>query len=248
VGQTKAVDRRLSQVYRAADDNYRQALSLISHELRSPAAVVSGYLRLLMKDDSAPLSERQRQILEEASSSCANLWRLIHDISELGAVANDDTSFARSLVPIFALCEEVISGTTTEDMAARTFTCSDKDRAAVVLGDAARLRRACSALVSACERERGQAALEGYGFVHDTGPFAQVVVAFDGPGVSSRLDAVLSSRKTFDRWRGGTGLTVPIACRIIEEHHGQIWSFSSKIRGAFAWSLPLATGSDLVGR
>jgi signal transduction histidine kinase len=43
----------------------------------------------------------------------------------------------------------------------------------------------------------------------------------------------------FDRWRGGTGLSLPIACRIIEAHRGALWALPGGSRGACALALPL---------
>ncbi|MGC4082802.1 MAG: histidine kinase dimerization/phospho-acceptor domain-containing protein [Vicinamibacterales bacterium] len=60
-----------------------QLLSLASHELRTPASVVGGYLRMLQKDN-AGLSERQRKMIDEAAKSCARMVALIGELSEVG--------------------------------------------------------------------------------------------------------------------------------------------------------------------
>src|SRR5579862_366663 len=60
-----------------AGSDYRQLISLIAHELRSPAAVVSGYLRLLLRhsaqnpSEPEPAMPSEQRMIEEANRSCA---------------------------------------------------------------------------------------------------------------------------------------------------------------------------------
>jgi len=42
----------------ASEESYPKLISLAVHELRSPASVVSGYLRMLQRDTETPLSDR----------------------------------------------------------------------------------------------------------------------------------------------------------------------------------------------
>ena len=110
----------------------------------------------------------------------------------------------------------------------------------MVQGDANRLKRAVAALMAAALRERGTQSLEIHGFVGRDAPVPQAVIALGDPGLVLRRDKVLSDREqSFDRWRGGTGLSVPIACRIVEGHGGRIWSLPQESRGACALSLPV---------
>ncbi|MGH3117468.1 MAG: histidine kinase dimerization/phospho-acceptor domain-containing protein, partial [Gaiellales bacterium] len=47
-----------------ADATWPRLLSLAVHELRTPATVVGGYLRMVLKDRAGPLSEDQRRLLQ----------------------------------------------------------------------------------------------------------------------------------------------------------------------------------------
>ena len=42
-----------------------RVMSLAVHELRTPVTVVGGYLRMLLREQAGPLTERQRKMLEE---------------------------------------------------------------------------------------------------------------------------------------------------------------------------------------
>jgi len=220
------------------DEAWPKALSLIAHELRSPAAVISGYLRLLLQTDAEELSERQRRILSEASSSCAQILRLAHELGELASLEDRDRTRELSRVAFFSLCDDVIAASRREDGPPCSFSCSETDRPAMVNGDPPRLRRAVSALVAAMARERGDKPLEGYGFIDPDGSASHVVLALGGPGLASQRQSILDKRTPLDPWQGGTGLSVPIACRIIEAYDGRLWS--GGVGEPIVCSLPLA--------
>jgi signal transduction histidine kinase len=217
--------------------NDRELLSLIAHELRSPAAVVAGYMRLLLKEDPSGMPERARRMIQEADRSCARVLSLIRELSDLASLSKSDLGPCTP-VPVFSMCAEVVE--TADAAGASTFSCMPEDQAALVQGDASRLKQALEALLSATLRERGGKALEMYGFVSRDEAPPRAVVALGDPGISLLADQVLASRTSaFDPFRGGTGLSVPIACRIVDGCGGQLWSIPEHSRAACAFSLPI---------
>jgi signal transduction histidine kinase len=56
-----------------------QALATAAHDLRTPLAVVSGYIELLISGKLGPLTEKQSSCLEDMHSSSLRLQRLITD-------------------------------------------------------------------------------------------------------------------------------------------------------------------------
>ena len=91
-------------------------------------------------------------------------------------------------------------------------------------------------------RERGGAPVEARAFVYrEASPLA--LVAFGEPGaVECAVDVVKHREMPFDRWRGGMGLSLPIAHRIVEAHHGSLWALPGS-RATCALALPLLTSS-----
>ena len=63
-----------------------QALATAAHDLRTPLAVVSGYIELLMSGKLGPLTERQSRCLEDMYSSSQRLHRLITDFLTFSAL------------------------------------------------------------------------------------------------------------------------------------------------------------------
>src|SRR2546430_6757225 len=200
------------------DDDCRRLLSLLAHEMRSPGAVVAGYLRMLKGPSTSEMPSREQKMIEEANRSCARLMHIVQELGDFGELtANGE--LARTPLSIFTLCDEVVQ-TAAEDGSDVSLVVDDDDREARVEGHELRLKQAVAALIASIVRERGAAPVEARAFVHrESSPVA--LVAFGEPGAVECATDVLKHREMpFDRWRGGMGLSLPIAHRIVEAHHG----------------------------
>ena len=91
------------------DPRWSKVLSLAVHEFRTPMTVVSGYIRMLLKERAGPLNEQQRKLLEEAEKSCGRLSSLIAEISELSGLEAGTATFNRLEIDLRATITEAIS-------------------------------------------------------------------------------------------------------------------------------------------
>jgi hypothetical protein len=216
------------------DNDCRHLMALLAHEMRSPGAVVAGYLRML-KTSGAELPAREQKMIEEANRSCGRLMHIVQELSELGELASQELS--RAPVAIFSLCDDVVQSASHEG-ADVSFVCDDADREAMIDGHEARLKQAVSSLIASLVRERGSAPIEARGFVSHTATPA-ALIAFGDPGaVASAADVLKHQQAPFDRWRGGMGLSLPIAHCIVQAHRGVLWALPGS-RATCAVSLPL---------
>ena len=224
------------------DEDCRRLMSLVAHELRSPGAVVAGYLRLLAKNTAPGLTEPERKMIEEANKSCGRLLHIAQELSELAELSVEDPVRTWLPVPIFTLCGEAVQ-IAADAGGAVSFSMDDRDKAACVEGHAGRLRQALGLLISVIGRERGTTAMTVTGAISRTSE-ARAVLVFGEPADAADLNAVVGGGDAaFDRWRGGTGLSLPIACRIIEAHRGALWALPGGSRGACALALPLVASA-----
>jgi signal transduction histidine kinase len=82
-------EQTLLREYRALEEQYSrcaQALATAAHDLRTPLAVVSGYIELLMSGKLGALNEKQNGCLEDMYASSQRLGRLITDFLTFSAV------------------------------------------------------------------------------------------------------------------------------------------------------------------
>jgi signal transduction histidine kinase len=90
-GEHKArpVGDDLERAYQQLEIEYRrcaQALATAAHDLRTPLAVVSGYLELFMSGKLGSLTERQSRCLDDMYASSQRLHRLITDFLTFSAI------------------------------------------------------------------------------------------------------------------------------------------------------------------
>lgn len=216
-----------------------QLISLAVHELRTPASVVGGYLRMLLRDPAHPLGERQRKMVEEAERSCARLTAIVAELSEVGKLDSGAIQLARAPLDLFALAGEVASS--VHEAADRGVHLELRGEAAgaPLVGDATRLRAAIDAIFRAILREQpGEATVVADRRRAGAGPDASaVIVVAPAADVQTAYDAPPAP---FDDRRGGLGLALPLARRVIEGHGGRLWAPGGRDgRGAALISLPL---------
>lgn len=218
-----------------------RALSLAVHELRTPVTVVSGYLRMLLKEQGGPISEKQRKMLEEMERSCARIAALVTEMSELGKLESGDLAVARQPFDFAALVAELASRMHEGHDRGVTLELRGAEARLDVVGDRARIGAAVGALLHAALRERGEA---GIVVAHcarsDAGGSWALLAIGDEADVAALVGA--QEEAGFDEWRGGLGLALPVARRVVAAHGGAIWSApGDRPRTGSAMRIPLNT-------
>jgi signal transduction histidine kinase len=226
------------------DPKWPKLLSLAAHELRSPLTVVGGYIRMLLKDRAGPLTEQQRRLMEEAEKSCGRLSMLVAEVSELAHLESGKAAFNRSTVDVQTILADTIRD--LPELPDRTVSIDlmvDEDvPPAGVQGDPVRLKAAFSAILNALRREivaSDRLSVRLQTTTYEDRPVLRILI-----GEAVRIDQLASLTPadlgTFDEWRGGNGLALPAARRIIETHGGHITSPSDDGKAGAIVTVPRA--------
>jgi signal transduction histidine kinase len=217
-----------------------RAMSLAVHELRTPVTVVAGYLRMLLREQAGPLTEKQKKMLEEADRSCGRLGALVAEMSEFGKLEGGDVAFARQEFDLAGLVVELASGLHDGDdrgvhLEARAST------PVMVTGDRVRIAAAVKALMQSAVRERVEPGIVVARCSSGTVNREWGVLAIGDETALDELErGAVASPSEFDEWRGGLGLALPVARRVIEAHGGAVWSGNGpRARATSALRLPL---------
>jgi signal transduction histidine kinase len=225
-----------------ADPRLPELLSVSVHEFRSPVTVVAGYIRMLLKDRAGSLTDQQRRLLEDAEKSCARLSTLLAEMSDLSNLEAGKAPFNRNGTDFRALLAEAIAALAPVPDRQIDVDLTTGEGPALVNADAVRLRGALTSVLHAIRREVVNSTrlfvrerIGEYG-----GRRASWVAIGDADQIASLEAAGPEALTTFDEWRGGCGLSLPVARRIVAAHGGALWSPAEKSNSGAVVVLPHA--------
>jgi signal transduction histidine kinase len=219
----------------SSEDSYPALISLAVHELRTPANVVWGYLKMLKHDGQSTLGVRERHLVDEAEKSCARLAEVMTELNDVGKLDAGQAPMARRQVDFFGLVSEAAAGLHEGRDRGVRVDVRGPSTGAGIEGDPDRIRQALAAVIRSVLREQ-------------PGP-CTIVVDRQRTTMASTNTAVVivadearvqgdAGSAAFDDKRGGLGLALPIARRVIEAHGGRL---RSRADGGVTISVPLTT-------
>jgi len=220
------------------DPRWPKLLSLAVHEFRSPLTVVSGYIRMLLTERAGPVPDGQRRLLLEAEKSCARLSALLGEVSDLSQLEGGTATFNRSDLDVAAALADVVAA--LPPLPDREVAVDVTTRPAeAISGDPVRMRAALTSVLLALRRELVTSDRLAV-LVEPGGPPGSVRITIGEPQRVEHLRAAAATDLvTFDEWRGGNGLSLANARRVIEAHGGQIWSPAEDGKAAAVIALPM---------
>ncbi len=223
------------------DPQWHRLLSLSVHEFRTPITVVAGYVRMLLKDRAGPLSPEQRRLLEETEKSCGRLSALIAEMSDLSNLEAGIVTLNRGNVVVSSLVSEAIVSLPPLPDREIPIVVDVAADGKIVQADPVRLRNAFASVLGALRREVGSAdrLVVRVRPHRDSGRRAVRIAVADADHIDLVEAADGSAAGVFDEWRGGCGLSLAIARRIIDRHDGSISSPLPKTKTSAVIVLPV---------
>jgi signal transduction histidine kinase len=225
----------------AVTQAYAKLLSLAVHEFRTPASVVTGYLRMLQKDVQAPLSDRQRKIIDEAAKSFTRMVQVVEEMSDISKLDSGEAAVKNEVFDLFALVGEVAATVHESDDRGVRLLVEGESAGATLSGDLTRFRTAISAFLRAVLREQPSAGIvvAERRIVREARSASAVVIIATQHAVQQSYE---KARGPLEEKRGGLGLLLPLARRVVERHGGHVWSppgADADRKSAIVFSVPL---------
>ncbi len=211
--------------FREAEEMKSTFISVISHELRTPVALIKGYVGTLRREDAQWDPDTVRQSLSIIEEEADRLAALIDDLLDASRLQAGGLALNRSEVDLAALARGLIERFRTQSPAHR-FEADFPDAFPTLMGDEARLAQVLTNLLSNAVKYSPQG-----GAVTIRGRVRQdevrVCVQDEGPGIAPAdagrvFDRFYRSREV-SRTTKGAGLGLFLARAVVEAHGGRIW-------------------------
>jgi signal transduction histidine kinase len=218
--------------------DWPRTVSLAVHELRSPVNVMGGYLKMLRDNAAHPLDDHQRRLVELALASWTRTAGLLNDLSELSKLESGAVVPRPGQVDLASLLGAVL-GEFTAPLDSSVTADIRGETAGQVHGDADRLRRSLASCLAAIARELpldGHAVID----VRPTTSEGRVPIVIADAALASSLSDSDDGWEQLDEWRGGLGLELPLARRIVEAAGGALRSPSGARKSAIRCDLSRA--------
>ena len=247
VAEKTADLKRANKRLQSLSDLKDEFIAVTSHELRSPLTSIRGYLSFLIEDEvlnSVP--ESVRQYLFRAYYHTESLNHLVNnilDVSRLDLGRFDLQMTNTNLVELTRSIVDGLSFQANEKGLKVDFKCDIPSSELMVRIDLIRISQVLRNLMDNAIKfsRHGQKIIVSVGAKKD---FALIQVIDYGVGIPQEkleeiFDKFMQIRNVDTRYKGGAGLGLFIARRIIELHGGTITVESGKDKGAtFSIRLP----------
>jgi len=232
--------------FREAEELKSTFISIISHELRTPVALIKGYVGTLRRDDAdwdAATVEESLSVIEDETDHLASLIDDLLDASRLQAHA---MKLTMTELDIKALLQRTVDRFRTQSEK-HTFELELPDTSPLVSGDEQRLAQAINNLLSNAVKYSPEG-----GTVRVSASVRQkdvvICVQDEGPGIAiqdiPRIFDLFYRSVDASRKVPGAGLGLYLTKSVIEAHGGRIWVNDKIDRGAcLCFSLPLQSTS-----
>lgn len=210
----------------------KELISNISHDLKTPITAIRGYIEGIM-DGVADTKEKQEKYLRTVYAKATDMQYLIEELFLYSKLDSNSMTYSFRKVNLndyFEDCiEEISMDLESKDIGLGFFNYVDKR--CIIIADPEQLKRVIINIVmnsaKYIDKPKGIINIR----IHDEPEFVQIEIEDNGQGIAPeelphifercyRTDASRNSSK------GGSGLGLSIAKKIIEEHGGRIWATS----------------------
>jgi PAS domain S-box-containing protein len=227
--------------FREAEEIKSTFISVISHELKTPVALIKGYVGTLRREDVNWDREIIKDSLEVIEEEADRLTGLIENLLEASRLQAGGLSINTSDVALNTIAERVAKRLRTQS-SIHTINVDFPENFPIVMADENRLEQVLSNLISNSIKYSPQGGeIKISGQVRPT----QVIICVsdEGPGVApediphifDRFYRSSNAKKTTK----GAGLGLYLARAVIEAHGGRIWVDPRPGKGArICFSIP----------
>lgn len=220
-----------------SEQQSRELISNIAHDLKTPITAVKGYSEGLL-DGVADTPEKREKYLRTINSKANEMDALLNELTLYSKIDTNRIPYnfnKLSVAAYFNDCiEEIGMDLETKQIGLAYFNYVDND--VKIIADPEQLKRVVNNIIGNSVKYLDKK----HGFINirikDVGDFIQVEIEDNGRGIASKdLPYVFERFYRADASRnsatGGSGIGLSIVKKIIEDHGGKIWATSKESVG-----------------
>ncbi len=245
--------KELIEVRMQYEQDTKELISNISHDLKTPLTAIKGYAEGIM-DGVADTPEKQEKYLKTIYTKAVDMTSLVDELSFYSKIDCNTIpyNFAKIYVDqYFTDCiEEFSLDLEVKNIDVAYFNYADDN--VRMIADPEQLKRVVNNIignsVKYMDKKKGIINVR----INDLGNFVRIEVEDNGQGiaekdVSSIFDRFYRTDVSRNSSKGGTGLGLAIAKKIIEDHGGTIWAGSKEFVGTTVYFTLKKVEEDVEG-
>lgn len=227
--------------FREADELKTTFISVISHELKTPVALIKGYVSTLRREDASWDPSIVKDSLEVIEEEADRLTELIENLLDATRLQAGVLSINLADVALKPLIERIVEKFRTQT-SQHTFVIDLPPDLPVIMADENRISQLISNLLSNAIKyspEGGEIRVSG----QERADYLVICVSDEGCGISPEDIPYVFDRfyrsDSAKRTTKGAGLGLYLARAVVEAHGGHIWVDPKTDRGTrICFSLP----------
>ncbi|MFZ5555946.1 MAG: sensor histidine kinase [Pseudomonadota bacterium] len=218
------------------DRKMREMFANVSHDLRTPLAVIQGCLETLVLKENSLSPGQARQLLAAAAAQTRSLTQLVETIFELSKLQSPEYRLHREVFSVTELVHEVAAKFSVRaERRGITLRVIGEDKHIHVHADVLLVERVLDNLIDNAIKH-AQGATKIYLITRDLPDRAEIAVSDDGDGLPAEVQEQLSRDDSLSpRYAGATekgmGLGLSIVRRILELHGSRLELVRTGIAG-----------------
>ena len=217
-----------------AEQQNKELISNISHDLKTPITAIKGYVEGLM-DGVADTPEKQNKYLQTVYSKAIDMDHLINELSFYSKIDTNKIPYTFSRINVvgyFEDCAEDIGRELEEEQIGFSYQ-NYVDNSVQMIADAEQIKRVINNIVGNSKKYSDKAETKIRMTVKDVGDFVQIEIEDNGKGIAAKdlpyiFDRFYRTDASRNSSRGGSGIGLSIVKKIMEDHGGKIWVTSKE--------------------
>ena len=220
-----------------SEDNTREIMSSISHDLKTPITAIKGYVEGIM-DGVADTPEKMEKYVRTIYNKTNEMDLLINELTIYSKIDTNRIPYNFSKINVaeyFEDCvEEIGMDLDSKGIGLSYINYAEDD--IVVIMDPEQIRRVIHNIISNSvkylDKQNGFINIR----VRDVGDFVQFEFEDNGRGIAAKdlpyiFERFYRAEKSRNSATGGSGIGLSIVKKIIEDHGGKIWATSKESSG-----------------